>query len=382
MSPDFSSYETPPEDWMKGNPGQTHTPRGGLPMMFFADIAPALEGNDFVEGLLTTSSFVVVYGEPGSGKTFWVLDLCLHIASGRAWNDREVEGGPVVYVALEGGRGIDNRVTAARRRMNLPADTPFVLIKSPIDLRTPDADAAKLAASIKEVERTFGVPVKLVAIDTLFRALAGGNENASEDMGALVRNADWLRHETGACVLFIHHCGKEVARGMRGHSSLKAATDTEIEVTRDADSSVAKVTRQRDLETTGTFAFRLDSETLGEDQRGKPVQSCIVVSADAPAAAPSKRKLTDNAAAMLDLFHNVVARDGEPIQPTPEMPMVTGVPRKSLREALVQAGWFSEGQLSDDGKVGKAGLTTENNGLRALNSRGFLAFNRDYAWQI
>jgi RecA-family ATPase len=273
MSPDYTSY-----DWMPGTPGQTHTPRGGLPMTFFADIAPALDGNDFVEGLLTTSSFVVVYGEPGSGKTFWVLDLCLHIASGRAWCEREVEAGPVVYVALEGGHGIDNRIAAARRHMNLPPETPFVLIKSPIDLRAADADTMKLIANINDVERTFGQKVRLVVIDTLFRALAGGNENGSEDMGAMVRNADKIRHDTEACVLFIHHCGKEAARGMRGHSSLRAATDTEIEVTRDEESatSIASVTRQRDLETEGRFAFHLRRYVLGEDRRGKPAASCVV----------------------------------------------------------------------------------------------------------
>jgi len=78
-----------------------------------------------------------------------------------------------------------------------------------------------------------------------------------------------------------------------------------------------KVTRQRDLETTGTFAFRLDSETLGEDKRGKPVRSCIVVPADTPAA-PSRVKLTDKAAAMLDVFHNVIKASGthQPLPPT------------------------------------------------------------------
>ena len=44
MSPD-STYETRPEEWIKGTPGQTYTPRGGLPMTFFADITPALTGH-------------------------------------------------------------------------------------------------------------------------------------------------------------------------------------------------------------------------------------------------------------------------------------------------------------------------------------------------
>jgi hypothetical protein len=39
-----------------------------LPFIRFGDIKPALEANDFVENLLTTSSLVVIYGEPGCGK--------------------------------------------------------------------------------------------------------------------------------------------------------------------------------------------------------------------------------------------------------------------------------------------------------------------------
>jgi hypothetical protein len=65
--------------------------------------------------LLTGPSLVVIYGEPGSGKTFWVLDLCLHVADGRQWCDRAVEQGAVIYLAPEGGAGI--RIAAARERM-------------------------------------------------------------------------------------------------------------------------------------------------------------------------------------------------------------------------------------------------------------------------
>ncbi len=49
-------------------------------------------------------------------------------------------------------------------------------------------------------------------------------------MGALVRCMDLIRQETGACVLFVHHSGKDAAKGARGHSLLRAAIDTEIEV--------------------------------------------------------------------------------------------------------------------------------------------------------
>jgi RecA-family ATPase len=83
---------------------------------------------------------------------------------------------------------------------------------------------------IAEVARQTDKRVVLVVIDTLARAMAGGNENASEDMGAFVRNVDRVRSATSAHTMIVHHSGKNKAAGARGHSSLRAATDTEIEI--------------------------------------------------------------------------------------------------------------------------------------------------------
>ena len=118
----------------------------------------------------------------------------------------------------------------------------------------------------------------MIVVDTLFRALAGGDENSSVDMGAVVRNADIIRAQTGACTGYIHHTGKDLARGMRGHSSVGGADDTEIEVTRDKATriSTAEVVRQRDMESGATFSFRLHSAIVGENTRGRAVRSCTV----------------------------------------------------------------------------------------------------------
>ncbi|MEI2422068.1 AAA family ATPase, partial [Arthrospira platensis SPKY2] len=99
-------------------------------------------------------------------------------------------------------------------------------------------------------------------IDTLARSMAGGSENDSEDMGNLVRAADRLREEFGATVLFIHHSGKDATRGARGHSSLRAAVDTEIEVAGLEGTRTARVTKQRDFGTGEAFSFDLEAVTL------------------------------------------------------------------------------------------------------------------------
>ena len=62
------------------------------------------------------------------------------------------------------------------------------------------------------------------------RALAGGNENAPDDMGAFVTNIDKIRHALNTHLCIVHHSGKDRARGARGHSLLRAGTDAELEV--------------------------------------------------------------------------------------------------------------------------------------------------------
>lgn len=76
----------------------------------------------------------------------------------------------------------------------------------------------------------------------------------------------------------IHHCGKDEAKGARGHSSLRAAVDTEIEVFRPEGERVStvRVTKQRDLEPGEPMPFTLRQVVLGENRRGKAITSCVV----------------------------------------------------------------------------------------------------------
>lgn len=282
-----------------------------LPFTMFSDIKPSLDANDFVEDLLTGTSLVVVYGEPGSGKTFWVLDLALHVAVGRQYRGREVEQGAVLYLALEGGSGIRNRTTATREKLKMPDTTPLILVQCPVDLCMSDADVKMVMATIQTVAHLTDLPVRLVVVDTLARAMGGGNENGPEDMGALVHHSDTIRDKTGACVLYIHHCGKDAAKGARGHSSLKAATDTEIEVTAGNSAHSARVTRQRDLPSEGVFGFTLEQVVLGTNRRGRPVTSCIVVHSDVVGTSGTKvAELNGNEKVAMRCLETALKADG------------------------------------------------------------------------
>lgn len=254
-----------------------------LPYFWFKDAEPDLNANDFVEGLLTSGSMSVVYGPSNCGKTFFIVDLALHVAWGREWRGRAVDRGAVVYLSLEGAQGIRNRLTAFRKHHALDNEAlPFIAMPKPVNLLNEDADVNAVIALTQHVAAETGLPVAMVIIDTLSRAMAGGNENSPEDMTALIGNCDRIRDATQAHVCIVHHSGKDEAKGARGHSSLRAATDTEIEIKRDPELtfSSVRIAKQRDLEAGDPFGFTLHRVPLGINRRGKDVTSCVVLEAE------------------------------------------------------------------------------------------------------
>lgn len=258
-----------------------------------------VEAADFVEDLLTEGGVSLVYGNSNVGKSFWVMDLAVAVATGRPFRgEMATEQGAVVYVALEGTHGARNRIAALRKAGKLPKDAPLFLCFATVSLLNAD-HATRLAETVRQAASQSDIPCRLVILDTLARAMPGGEENAGRDMGTVVSSIDAVRAVTGAHILLVHHCGKDEAKGARGHSSLRAAVDTEIEVSRPQNSSIstARVTKQRDLPPHGPMPFSLEQVTLGTNRRGNPITSCTVRHEDAsmapsPAKAGRKAKCT------------------------------------------------------------------------------------------
>lgn len=285
--------------------------RPPLKLLLYDDIQINTEVIDFVEDVLVEGSAAVIYGESNSGKTFFALDLALHVATGRAWRGKTVAQGGVVYLALEGSLGFSNRVAAWRQEVGEDTPATFAAITTAVDLLHPDADVDVVTQAIYGAAAIFGMPIRLVVVDTLSRAMAGGNENAPDDMGALVQSQDRIRAATGAAVLWIHHSGKDAAKGARGHSLLRAAVDTEIEVTADGPARCARVAKQRELEGGQDFDFTLSVVELGTNGRGKPVTSCVVDHGTAGATPITRRaRLKGHTRRAFELLVDLVAASG------------------------------------------------------------------------
>lgn len=310
--------EVPGDDATSSNTDSTDAPPYSSPLKYSRawELAKTSEVLDIVQGLLAYGSVSVVYGPSNLGKSFWVLDLAAAITTGRPFrDDLETDHGAVLYFSLEGKTAFQNRLDALRVRELIGEDTPMFISFDGIDLSMmpdPNDDSPiatygeMIVETIKGIEKAEGRELKLVIIDTLSRAMGGGDENSGRDMMAVVSQIEHIKRETSAHICIVHHTGKDETRGARGHSSLRAAVDTEIELSKTLGQSITtvRVTKQRDMQVCPPMPFSLDVIELGRDRRGDPITSCVVHHEDEiMAEVPSKgRKPTHSIAALLKLL--------------------------------------------------------------------------------
>ncbi len=220
-----------------------------------------------VRGVLPAVGLAALFGPSASGKSFLAFDMAAAIAEGQSWFDCRVEAAPVVYAALEGEAGFKLRAQAweVSRGRALPDGLRMML--QPFKLTAP-RDVSDLAAVVPAGA--------VVVLDTLNRAAPTADENSSKDMGEILEAAKTLQAKTGGLVVLVHHTGKNAAAGLRGHSSLFAAMDAAVEVSRDGDRREWKVSKSKDGIDGEAHPFKLHIEALGVDEYGDPVTSCTI----------------------------------------------------------------------------------------------------------
>ena len=233
------------------------------------DLAALPTADYLIKGVLPSSGIAAIFGPSGSGKTFVALDLLMAIACQSDWFGYKVKNAPVTYIGLEGKSGINNRIKAWQLKNNL-SPSNFKVILNRLDLRKL-ADVDALAAAIRGASMAAGV----VVIDTLNQATPGADENSSVDMGIAISHLQRLQELVGGLVLIIHHTGKNTTQGLRGHSSLKAALDANIEVI-GGDKKAIALEKVKDGEDGQSHPFRLVAHTLGVDSDGDAITSCTV----------------------------------------------------------------------------------------------------------
>lgn len=213
---------------------------------------PAVEW--LIDETIQTDGLTVIYGAPKSFKTFVALDMAMHLANGRNWRGIPTKPTTVLYVVAEGAPGVGPRAKAWCNRHGGTIDRVGWIVVAP-NLFAVDGDTWHVGELAAEIG------AGLVIVDTLARAMPGGDENSAKDIGYLVANFDSIREQAGCALLAVHHTGKDAARGMRGSSSLQGAVDTSLEVVGDAHAVNVRVADQKNAESDRAWWFKPTRET-------------------------------------------------------------------------------------------------------------------------
>jgi AAA domain len=339
---------------MSPGEGERPPPPGGhkkprFPLVAFDDVLMSTAAFYLVKNLIPRDGLVVVWGPPKCGKSFWAFDLLMHVALGWEYRGLRVKGGPVVYCALEGGKGFTRRIEAYRRTYPKSKGAAFHLMSTPLDLIH---DHKALIASIR-TQLPAGVKPVAVALDTLNRSL-NGSESKDEDMAAYVRAADAIRAAFDCVVVIVHHCGVNSERP-RGHTSLTGAADVQIATKRDlVDNIVATVEWAKDGLIGLEIVSRLVVVDLGVDEDGEAITSCVIEEVKDGAAKTAAKKpkgqrseevdkvsraLVEAYERLADAIDKVPGFDGKPVKK---------VEIKTLRDAVKSRGFL---EINDDGNL-------------------------------
>lgn len=357
-----------------------------LPMMWWHDVTPQLNDLWLIKKLVPATGLCVIYGHPGSGKTFLALDFAFHVATGRDWHDRKVKQGLVVYVAAEGQAGLRNRITALKAHYG-DQQIALALVPTAIDLQAHNADTPRLIELIKGAAEECGYDPALIVIDTLSKTFGGGKEN-TDDMATYVANCGLVANAFECCVAPVHHRPKDAESSEpRGHSSLKGGADTVILVEAGVTKK-ATVTKQKDAEIGERILFNLLPIRLGEDEDGEEVTSCVVLPAtidmnvSANPVAQARAKLSDKNKIVLRELGQALVHDGVAVPG--EIPDTVINRAGTLKVARIDA-WRTRAEAAlrtgSDSKPDTARRTFDR-AREALQGKGIIGVWEGFAWEL
>lgn len=214
-----------------------------------------------IAGMFSLPSLNIVYGAPGCLKSMLLADAAVCVASGESWlpalpQDNlpalPVKQCPVLWIDYDNGtRRTLDRLGALARARQLPVTTPLTCFS----MASPWLDANSAAEMANLHWRIMQLEAKFIVIDNLGTVSGDADENSAA-MIKVLGHFRQLAEETGAAVVLIHHQRKGHHNGgragdaLRGHSSIEAALDLALLVTREDETTPyidIKSTKTRDI---------------------------------------------------------------------------------------------------------------------------------------
>ena len=240
-----------------------------------------------IQNYLEPDSLSVLFGDSESYKSFLMIDIACHIATGKAWRGNKVKQGVCLFIAGEGGNGLKKRIRAWFEYHRLPMANIAISVV-PLALCDP-SNTGELIKDIKMLLRQSGIMPSFIGLDTLNTHFGPGDENGTSDMTKFLSVMRELRIATGGHVMASHHCGHGDKSRSRGSIVLHNGIDWEYRAERKPDTQITTIfnTKSKDADKPQPLAWTLERQDLPwATEEGVPMASCVLLPAELPDEEP------------------------------------------------------------------------------------------------
>ena len=301
-----------------------------------------------VSGLLFRGSIAAIYGESRAGKTLLASAISTCLALGKPFGDLGVRRTPVVYLNSESSTDYNKRYMGELENAGLDEIPDFKVRHGAFDVR----DAIEREKLIRILPKLFGenhYPPMFV-FDTLAQHLSGVSgeavdENSAKDMGKYIYGLRDIAERTGGTVLLIAHPGKDVDKGIRGSSVIKAALDTEMKAETHAEENGTRyvkvtVTKQKSCTPLEPAMYKVKEIYLKAINGAEEVQiddNDVMIMPDRPADAFTRTVAPPNHTRVLDHEPQPIPDDSEVLAEVTKKTPGTNIKTKEPPASAVKA---------------------------------------------
>jgi predicted transcriptional regulator len=271
---------------------------------------------------LQENGVTMLVGQPGTGKSLWMLRKLDEIA----------QDAPVLLVAAEAQGGLPDRIKALESVLGRPMPSQLHIIQQPLNLgRSADVDLL--------IARATAFQPTVIAFDTWAACTAGVDENTVGDVTRVFDSVAQIRAKLACAILFIHHTRKD-GTVYRGSSAIHGWVDNMFALTAEDERIVCRAVKTRNTSHPKAAAFQLvEVETRRDAETGEPVHAPALVPVAAGEGGTVGMSLTMQQRQILEALDGVESLGANAIEAATGLS--TGTVGRVLRN-LLQRGWVAQ----------------------------------------